>query len=565
MAKPEQKSIMKTITSKYCRLECDNQSGMIKKIIYLPHPTDLLKNSQQIIIIRNPKSISDPVVLTPSQIQSFSKNSMTISFSSDMSGYRAKLHLCSTSLGIEFSLEATSPQPIWLVEWKITGLQVEEILVPALGGQSIANSMPQDTVLSYKYPFWWNSQFVVCKLRKGGIWLYSRDNQHNLKLLRVGKDQNGFFLIYAYEAPAPLRSKKLQFSWYLDGFIKDWHQPVDQHRAWLEKSFNLTPLAKNKYFPSWARKINFVLELWGARKDKIVNLNTFERMIERIDQWRQFHSPEKTLVYLPGFAENGIDSHAPDYHPSPLLGGETAFKKFMEAAHRMGYKVMIHTNVLAMTFTHPLYKAFKKYQVIDPFQRLQGWGLDIDGDWLTEPYFAYINPGYRQWGDLIENVLGELIHKYKVDGVFLDQTLLAFNESRGPNFLKGMRDHIHRLQKAFPHILFAGEGMHEHVVSCLPMAQIHGLDSILEVHGMEGAVSWRKVHPISTYLFGKYVRFTAHLLTKHPLHPLFKLQEAAYAKIGVLPAMCLYDYDQPLNTPLTRKMVKRANEMEKFF
>jgi NADH:ubiquinone oxidoreductase subunit E len=118
----------------------------------------------------------------------------------------------------------------------------------------------------------------------------------------------------------------------------------------------------------------------------------------------------------------------------------------------MGYKVMIHTNVLAMTFTHPLYRKFKKYQVIDPFQRPQGWGLDIDGDWLTEPYFAYINPGYRQWGDLIENVLGELIRKYKVDGVFLDQTLLAFNESRGPNFLKGMRNNINSLEKAFKKI-----------------------------------------------------------------------------------------------------------------
>jgi len=97
------------------------------------------------------------------------------------------------------------------------------------------------------------------------------------------------------------------------------------------------------------------------------------------------------------------------------------------------------------------------------------------------------------------------------------------------------------------------------------MAQIHGLDSILEVHGMEGQVAWRKVHPVSTYLFNKYVRFTAHLLTKHPLHPLLSFQEAAYSAIGVLPALCLYDYDQPIDTPMTRKMIDRANRLEKDF
>ncbi len=64
----------------------------------------------------------------------------------------------------------------------------------------------------------------------------------------------------------------------------------------------------------------------------------------------------------------------------------------------MGYRVMIHTNALAMTFTHRLYPQFRKHQVVDAFGRPQGWGLDIDGDWLVEPYFAYMNPGVPAWG-----------------------------------------------------------------------------------------------------------------------------------------------------------------------
>ena len=129
-------------------------------------------------------------------------------------------------------------------------------------------------------------------------------------------------------------------------------------------------------------------------------------------------------------------------------GGELEFKKLMDEAHKLGFKVMIHTNVLAMTYTHPLYRDFKKFQVIDCFEREQGWAMDIDGDWLTEPYFAYINPGEKEWGKLMQKIIGEIIEKFSVDGVFLDQTLLAFNVSRGPNFMKGMKEHIQHLQNS---------------------------------------------------------------------------------------------------------------------
>jgi uncharacterized lipoprotein YddW (UPF0748 family) len=78
-----------------------------------------------------------------------------------------------------------------------------------------------------------------------------------------------------------------------------------------------------------------------------------------------------------------------------------------------------------------------------------GWAMDIDGDWLPEDYFAYMNPGFTEWGDHMEKVIGELIKKFNPDAVFLDQTLLAFNISNGPDFLLGMRNHIQRLQKAF--------------------------------------------------------------------------------------------------------------------
>ena len=225
---------------------------------------------------------------------------------------------------------------------------------------------------------------------------------------------------------------------------------------------------------------------------------------------------------------------------------------------------MIHTNVLAMTFHHRLYPQFKKFQVVDCFGREQTWGLDMDGDWLAEPYFAYINPANTEWGDLMEKTLGDLIKKFNLDAVFLDQTLLAFNVNNGNNFMKGMREHIQRLQKAFPGILFAGEGINEQVLPALPMAQIHGIDSITEVHGIEGQVAWREVHPIASYLFGKYTKLVPHLLTKHPSHTMFTFQERSYDQLGVLPALVLYTSDQPIDIPETKAMINRANALKNY-
>lgn len=524
--------------------------------------TNVCASGRQLILLRTPDEINDPVILSEAIYENSGSNGEALGFQDRAGTSRTHLRIAPAGQGIGFHAKFQAAKHLWLVEWKLAGLDLDAVIIPALGGQVISRDMPAGTTLSFKYPFWWNAQFVIGQSAgKGGLLIRTMEVEPRLKLLRVSREDDRFTISIGFEAPAPLTSSTLEAEWYLEWFEGDWRVAVDRHRAWMEQAFQLEPLAKKTYCPEWARQINFILEIWGARKGSEQPPHTFEQMIERIKTWQGLHSPGRTLLYLPGFAEHGIDSHAPDYRPSEELGGARKFKTLVDTAHDLGYRVMVHTNVLAMTFSHPLYPKFEQYQVIDAFNRQQTWGLDMDGDWLTEPYFAYINPGSMAWGELMEEVLGGLITDYGVDAVFLDQTLLAFNVSRGPNFIVGMRSHIERLQTAFPNILFAGEGIHEHVVSALPMAQIHGIDSLSDIHGMEGSVPWRRAHPVSTYLFDPYTRFMAHLLTKHPSHPIFAFQEQSYRELGVLPALCLYDNDQLMDPPGVKEMIARAETM----
>jgi hypothetical protein len=553
-----------TLTTRHLDLRLGANPLEVVALTHTGHATPLVADGEQLLYVRFPERPSDPVFLY--QVDDVEVQEQHVTFrAADASGsVVATCRIDATEAGLQFSLEVTAPEPVWMAEWLLSGLDLADVIVPALGGQAIARQMPAGERLAYKYPFWWNAQFAVgAASEERGLWLYTRQAPPHFQVLRVNtvsEDDDRFELGLGFEAEAPLTARRLAATWTLAGYEGGWQTPADAHRRWLEDTFALQPYTQHPHLPAWTQALTLILEIWGMRKDRGRPAHPFDAMIERIEAFATLHPPEQTLLYLPGFAEGGIDSNAPDYNPAPLLGGREDFGRLVRRAHALGYRVMIHTNVLALTHTHTRYADFRAHQVVDPFGRRLGWGLDLDGDWLTEPYFAYMNPGVEAWGDLMEQVLGELITTCDLDGVFLDQTLLAFNVSRGPDFVTGMRRHIERLQQAFPDVLFGGEGQHEQVLPALPWVQIHGLDSIKDVHGLDGQQPWRRVHPVSSYLFGRYTQFVAHLLTKHPSSTAFARQQAAYDLLGVLPALVLYGPNHALDTPEVRRLLDAVRD-----
>jgi hypothetical protein len=520
----------------------------------------LAADARQFIMLRMPNSASEPRFLDTVTAIEIEDGKLLIRLADEERESTAELTIQPAEHGLRFSLRVEAPSPLWMVEWRLSNLRLDEVLVPALGGQRLAPEMPRGTTLTYKYPFWWNSQFVLGPAGKGGLWMRTMETDPRFKLARVRRDEGSYSWSIGFEADGPLTSHELEAVWYLDAWLGDWRVPVEIHRAWLAEAFDLRPYPSHPHLPAWALDIDFVLELWGMHREHPEPSQTFAVMEERLREFGRLHDPARTLLYLPGFAQHGIDSNAPDYNPAEKLGGEAGFRRLIETAHGMGYRVMVHTNVLAMTYHHPLYPRFKEHQVVDIFDRPQGWAMDIDGDWLPEPFFAYINPGVRAWGEHMAGVMRGLVD-LGVDAIFLDQTLLAFNVSRGPNFVTGMREHIEYLQSRFPDVLFAGEGLHEQNVSALPFAQIHGIDSIAEVQNMDRQAPWRTAHPVSVQLFSPYTRYVAHLLTRHPTHHMFELQEEAYSRLGVVPALVLYDRSQHVDLPETRAMIARARRL----
>ncbi|RPH93498.1 MAG: hypothetical protein EHM72_16265, partial [Calditrichaeota bacterium] len=133
-----------------------------------------MKNGEQEIIIRTATAVSDPAVLTLSECEPSRNDSSTLKFSDREKRCSAELNIDVEQELLHLNLTAHAPEPIWMIEWKIHGLICDEIIVPALGGQLITSEMPEETELSYKYPFWLNAQFIIGMNSGNGFLLHSR-------------------------------------------------------------------------------------------------------------------------------------------------------------------------------------------------------------------------------------------------------------------------------------------------------------------------------------------------------------------------------------------------------
>ena len=187
-------------------------------------------NGAQSLLVRMPSDVSEPIFLNRIRsAEAFSKG-IRISLADETNAVRGEVVIGPSANGIRFQVKVTAPRPIWMVEWQLSGLRLKQLIVPALGGQLVDASMPPGTTLSYKYPFWWNAQFVVGSMGQGGIWLRAMNPSPHFSMLRIARTNGTFALTYGFEAEGPLRSTRLEGEFYLDGYQGGWKAPAEIHR-----------------------------------------------------------------------------------------------------------------------------------------------------------------------------------------------------------------------------------------------------------------------------------------------------------------------------------------------
>ncbi len=427
--------------------------------------------------------------------------------------------------GEELAVVQTARSPLTgvrSVQWGLAEVPFAyDVIVPGYSGIRIRKLSPGSR-WDFTYPIGWEAQLVILQGQGHGFYVWAEDADGRYKRLTVTRGKSGWRLAFATENNAPFApcTEATSVRWRLGVHQGDWRVAARRYRDWTERTWGLTRLEDQS--PSWVRDIRFVV-ITGQDRQLLQDL------AGRVD-------PRQTLLYIPGWRRHGYDRMYPDYTAND------DFSAFVTDAHALGFRVMPHVNYFGCDPKSPEYAQFEPYQVRNPETHEKEWWLWERADPVIK--FAYINPAHKPWRDLFVTRMKELVDRYKVDALHLDQTLCIYNDDNG--LMDGMtmlqgNVALHReLRAALPQVALSGEGLDEVTMRYEAFAQRHawGLDFI---NGTWDRKTLAMAHPVSSYLFLNFTQPYGYLgMTSPTKDQLYAAWRENYKHWGVIPTLSSY-------------------------
>ncbi len=442
----------------------------------------------------------------------------------DLPGTWAQTTVTSEADEIVVRQEAVSPQQnLWGVEWSVAGIPLDRnIIVPGHSGVRLTEATP-GRQFTFEYPMTWEAQLAIVEGVGSGFYVWAQDPETQFKRLIVERRRSGWRLRFVAMAYAPFEesSRLVAPEWRLGVYEGDWRVPARRYRDWMLRTFDPTPVEQQH--PSWVKDMRCLV---------VIKLD-----LEMLEQLGKMLDPAQTLLYVPGWRTPGYDRDYPNYSDVyPEL------KPFIDRAHELGFKVMLHVNYFGVDPLNALYEQFEPYQVRSP------WAPHEKEWWLwtratPEIKFAYINPACSAWRDLFTECMVRLCESSGADALHLDQTLCIYNDYNGR--IEGMtmaegNIALHRqLREALPEVALSGEGLNEITCAHEAFAQRH-VWGLQHVEGTWNRALLEAAHPISSYLFRPYTVITGYLGCAPPASgQLYAAWNEAYEHWGVIPTLKL--------------------------
>lgn len=191
----------------------------------------------------------------------------------------------------------------------------------------------------------------------------------------------------------------------------DWHSGADIYRRWIDAHLRPSdPPAWYAELPAWAwvgLRGQHDAQIWHQASE----LPGLSALVAGCGL---------DLIQLTAYTEHGHDTLYPDYAPGESMGGEAGLRQAVEEIHRAGRRISIYTNG----------------RVVDPASSLspterQAWSVKTapQSGSFQESYgsvaFDVMCPGAAGWRDLFTRRLVELVAKYHLDGIYIDQVSAA--------------------------------------------------------------------------------------------------------------------------------------------
>ena len=383
-----------------------------------------------------------------------------------------------------------------------------DVIAPVRGGRTVLEPG------RYHYSDNWETPLVILQGQRGGCFIRSDDTQYQFKFFEYRSESDNFFINFAQSPQASIDQQKsiTDVTWRLNAYQGDWHVPALAYREWMHEAFQP---ADRSEMPAWVDDIELVI----THADPLEKVGT--RVIEIL---YQLVDPKKTLLYVTGWRKAGWSLYYPDQTPTDNFG------EFITEAHRYGFKVMLHTNMVAVALDHPLYSEFEKYQMID---HRSGEKVGSRLQDTTEPLkrkYIWVNQASHLFRNVLVRELKRVWKTYGVDAFHLDISSIIYNNAPidGLTMVEGNILLHQELREAMPGVVLGGE-------------RLNDVTFLYENFAQRYRRHVEQPHPISAFLFSPYVRFYGHLGFPNPdIDPdNYQIPLHQYEVWGVIPTIRL--------------------------
>ncbi len=371
------------------------------------------------------------------------------------------------------------------VQWSIGMIPLDSnIIVPGAGGVRLTKDSPGD-FHSYSYPMGWEAQLVIIEGQTGGFYVWADDTEGNFKGLVVRRSPEGWLLTFSSTNQAPFAglTRCQSKPWHLNVYQGDWRVPARRYRDWMQAQENFIPLAEQT--PAWVA---------GVRTMVYSGSN-----IELLDSLAQVFNPPQTVLYLNHWRKQEFDRMYPDYDQYA-----SGVRQYIERAHELGFRIMVHMNFFAVDPTHPVYESLSKHHIRSPSAPFKTLGYKNTRQ--NPPVeLAYINPASPGWQELFIERTQALVEDLKIDAIHLDQNFHVHNDQNGliddMTMSQGIIAFHQAVREALPEVALSGEGLNEVSSRDMAFAQRHVYSAM---RGTIDRAALSMAHPISSYLFSPY-------------------------------------------------------------
>ncbi len=390
-------------------------------------------------------------------------------------------------------------------------LTAGRLVMPVEGGICIDADA---AVLNYDWDYLlnWESQLVVFEGARGSVGMWFADSSLAAKRLSLERSGDNLGLFIETHNPGDFKqwSNIRTPVLHLKAYDDDWRAPAEEYRQWLEAHLQPQKIAEK---PAWVDSIGSV----------VIYRNIDElAMLDSLAQWL---NPRQTLIYAPDWRQDGYDVNYPDYTPRDDA------ELFVDYAHDLGFRVMLHVNPFGIAPYNPMYEQFKAYQFTNPFTgELIGWRWNTD----QAVRHAFINPASVELQDMFIDKMRQAREMLNMDALHLDVDFAAWNSDHavlnGDNPAQGNRTFHRRLAEALPGIVFGGENLTEVNLYRDTFAQ----------RWRTKTANWRP-HPISTFLYHRYTLPVGYLGFVNPDNDpdLYMDYMKCYERWGALPTLSI--------------------------